>query len=60
MKNCISCNIIKPMNDFGKKAASKDDNLKKSNKFCHSISTEFFEIVKSYISEYYIKQIVYI
>ena len=24
MKNCVACNTIKPINDFGKKAASKD------------------------------------
>jgi len=60
MKNCITCSTIKPINDFGKKTASKDANLKKSNKFCHSVSIEFFEIVKSYISKCYIEQIIYV
>ncbi len=37
----------------------KDDNLKKSNKFCHPISMEFFEIVKNYISNFYIDRVIY-
>jgi hypothetical protein len=51
-------NIINSLDNL--QLLHKDDNLKKSNKFCHSVSIEFFEIVKSYISEYYINQIVYI
>lgn len=37
----------------------KDDNLKKRNKFCHPVSIEFFELVKSYISNFYIDRIIY-
>jgi len=36
----------------------KDENLKKSNKFCHPISMEFFELAKSYISNFYIDRVI--
>lgn len=50
-------NIINSLDNL--QLLHKDANLKKSNKFCHCISIEFFEIIKSYISECYINKIVY-
>jgi hypothetical protein len=48
-------NIINSLDNL--QLLHKDENLKKSNKFCHPIPIEFFEVVKSYVSDFYIDRI---
>jgi hypothetical protein len=49
-------NIINSLDNL--QLLHKDENLKKSNRYCHNISIKFFEQIKSYISEFYIDQVI--